>query len=145
MFHMATKSYVPRTGWNKDSPSFHTSDLSEENKDVITQFSLPNVTYIGSDSCCGCGFKHALIHGRQWLPVIDNEDSADIINNQIQLFNFIKNNLFDQEFVEIYGCWDGDFADQPEDKQEIALNDILEPDFYFKEGMLYIVKINNNC
>ena len=145
MFHMATKIDVPKIEWNKNLPAFNISDLSEENKDVLTHFNLPYVSYIGSDESCGCGFKHALKQDGQWLPVIDSEDSGDGFKNQRQLFDFIKDNLIDQEFIEIYGCWDGDFAELSEDKQEIELNDLLDPEFYFKERGLYIVKIKNNC
>ncbi len=145
MFHMATKINVPKIEWNKDLPAFNISDLSEENKDVLTHFNLPYVSYVGSDESCGCGFKHALRQDGLWLPVIGSEDSGDGFKNQRQLFDFINDNLIDQEFIEIYGCWDGDFAEPSEDKQEIELNDLLDPEFYFKERGLYIVKIKNNC
>ena len=145
MFHMATKINVPKIEWNKDLPAFNISDLSEVNKDVLTHFNLPYVSYIGSDESCGCGFKHALMQDGQWFPVIDSENSDDGFKNQKQLFDFIKGNLIDQEFIEIYGCWDGDFAELSQDKQEIELNDLLDPEFYFKERGLYIVKIKNNC
>ena len=145
MFHMATKINVPKIEWNKDLPAFNISDLSEVNKDVLTHFNLPYVSYIGSDESCGCGFKHALMQDGQWFPVIDSENSDDGFKNQKQLFDFIKGNLIDQEFIEIYGCWDGDFAEPSQDKQEIELNVLLDPEFYFKERGLYIVKIKNNC
>ena len=145
MFHMATKINVPKIEWNKDLPAFNISDLSEVNKDVLTHFNLPYVSYIGSDESCGCGFKHALMQDGQWFPVIDSENSDDGFKNQKQLFDFIKGNLIDQDFIEIYGCWDGDFAEPSQDKQEIELNDLLDPEFYFKERGLYIVKIKNNC
>lgn len=142
IFHIGTKINIPKIDWNFISPAFNVSNLSEENKDVMTHFSLPHVNYIGSDESCGCGFKHALRQNGQWLPVIDSKDS-DGFKNQKQLFDFIKDNLIDQEFIEIYGCWDGDFAELSEDKQVIGLHDLLAPDFYFKERGLYIVEIKN--
>ena len=57
MFHMATRTCVPIIEWNKNFPAFNTSELSEANKIVLNHFSLPNVTLIGSDESCGCGFS----------------------------------------------------------------------------------------
>ena len=77
MFHIATKTDIPRIDWNKNTPAFNTSDLSDKNKAVLTHFSLPFVTYIGTDESCGCGFRHALRHDGHWIPASDAEDSAD--------------------------------------------------------------------
>lgn len=145
MFHIATKTDIPKIEFNKDTPAFNTSDLSEKNKDVLAHFSLPFVTYIGSDESCGCGFRHALRQDGQWIATFDSEDSVDKYKNHRQLVNFIKTNLKDQEFFEIYGCWDGDFAEKSEDREEIELDDLLDPEFYFKERGLYIVRMKNNC
>jgi len=141
---MASKISVPIIEWNKNLPAFNTSKLLEDNKAVLNHFSLPNVTMIGSDESCGCGFRHALRQDEQWFSIIDSENSGNSFKNQRQLYDFIKVNLIDQEFIEIYGCWDGDFAEKYEDKQDIALKDILDPEFYFKERGLYVVRIKNN-
>jgi hypothetical protein len=46
--------------------------------------------------------------------------------------------------VELYGIWDGDLAEPPEAREEIALASILEPGFRLKERGFYGVLIPKN-
>jgi hypothetical protein len=102
------------------------------------------VTYIGSDEGCGCGFRHALFDKGQWLPVINDEGFDNNLQNHRQLFDFINDNLSDQDIIEIYGCWDGDFSERQEYKEEILLKDLLDTEFHFRERGLYTVLIRKN-
>lgn len=112
MLYIGTTKHIPRIPWDVNSPSFNTSDISEDEKNIILHFSLPYITYIGSEEGCGCGFRHALLEGKQWIPVVSTED-AGIMQSELQnhsyLFDFLNNNLYDEDIIEIYGCWDGDF------------------------------------
>ena len=35
--------------------------------------------------------------------------------------------------VELYGVWDGDFANAPKAQENMSVNDLLGPNFRFKE------------
>jgi len=39
--------------------------------------------------------------------------------------------------VELYGVWDGDFANGPQAQENISVNDLLGPNFRFKEQGFY--------
>jgi len=41
--------------------------------------------------------------------------------------------------VELYGVWDGDFANVPQAQENIAVDRLLDPYFYFKEQGFYKV------
>lgn len=41
--------------------------------------------------------------------------------------------------VELYGVWDGDFAKVPQAQENIPVDGLLDPDFYFKEQGFYKV------
>ena len=144
MLYLGTNVKVPGIEWNDNQPSFNVAELSEEDSCVSFHFSLPFISYIGSDHGCGCGFKHAILHNEKWMPVIEENTIENENQNQNQrlLFNYIKNYLSDQEFIEIYGCWDGDFAENTKVRMEVQLFELLSTDFYFLERGLYIVQIN---
>jgi len=44
--------------------------------------------------------------------------------------------------VELYGIWDGNFAEVPMAIEDISLETILKPDFRFKERGFYKVRLN---
>jgi hypothetical protein len=141
MFYIGTMTEIPKISLNKNLPALNTKDISAKESEVRKHLSLPCVAYIGSDEGCGCGFRHALLQDRQWFPVVDEEDNDSQLKNQRQLFNFIVDNLKDQDFVEIYGCWDGDLSMNIEFQDEIELAEILETNFYFKERGQYKIRL----
>src|SRR5258708_1703125 len=50
--------------------------------------------------------------------------------------------------VELYGVWDGDFANVPQVQESISVERLLDPDFYFKEQGFYrfcLEQTPNSC
>jgi len=43
--------------------------------------------------------------------------------------------------VELYGVWDGDFKNVPQAQENISIDTLLDPDFYFKEQGFYRVQL----
>ena len=43
--------------------------------------------------------------------------------------------------VELYGCWDGDYAEKTEGVRDIEPDAILAERFFFRERMLYRVAV----
>jgi hypothetical protein len=46
-----------------------------------------------------------------------------------------------EKTVELYGMWDGDFAEVPKARESISLQKLLHPDFRFKEQGFYMVNM----
>lgn len=103
----------------------------------------PYITYVGSDSGCGCEFRYALKEQHGWTPVAGEDEMQDksIKNNQDSLFKYITSNVSEGS-VQLYGCWDGDYDEQAESTEVIAIEEILDKDFYFKERGFYSITIS---
>jgi hypothetical protein len=102
------------------------------------------VQYIGSTSGCGCDFPHATLQNSSW-PEIGYQDlrypeRAAIENeNKQALVDLLR--ASGEPVVELYGVWDGDFAEEPRAHENITIEQILGPTFLFKERGFYRVAV----
>src|ERR1700757_4811817 len=94
MLHAGTSSPIPRSEWKKESPAIWVRPLVEGEERIRAHFSKPEVQYIGSTSCCGCDFPNAMFQGGDW-PEIE--------------FAQVDEEAIDEESVELYGVWAGDY------------------------------------
>lgn len=133
---------LPLIEWNKDQPAVHTANLQDDELEVLSRFTFPHILYVGSNEGCGCGFRHALAEGKNWLPVVNDDKDAQkaIQKNHIDLRQYLTDNTAGRS-VEIYGCWNGHVADCTNCVIDIRIEDLTREDFYFKEGSLYKVAI----
>jgi len=140
--YIGSKTALPKILWNKEHPRFNTRDLEDYEKNIPGCFSYPEVVYAGSDQGCGCGFRHALLTGAEWFPVISEDDQVTdkARKNHQDLFDFITSNIKDVKF-EIFACWNGDVDGGPQSVEEINCHDLINEGFYFKEGSLYTIVI----
>jgi hypothetical protein len=88
----------------------HTQALRECDAPVRAQFTLPHVVYVGSDTGCGCNFRHASYQQGCWPEEqsIDEEKAPVTQPNHESLVAFIRQHFTGEPFVELYGCWSGD-------------------------------------
>jgi hypothetical protein len=62
---------------------------------------------------------------------LDEEGLASDRFNRKALFELLQS--LDEKVIEIYVVWAGNYAREPKIREEIRLERILDPDFYFKE------------
>jgi hypothetical protein len=90
-----------------------------------------------------CGFVQVMFQGGGWPYFEDpGADEAETITERLncqKLFSLLEST--GDSTVELYGIWDGDFAEAPAAHDNIPLEAILEPDFRFKERGFYEVVI----
>jgi hypothetical protein len=147
MLYAGTTKALPLKGWNKDTPGLSVRALKENEADIRVHFSLPEVQNIGSTSNCGCDFPHVTLTRGEWIgypevEVDDPEWEASERFNREALVALLQG--CGEETVELYGVWLYDSIDlsKPENvRQDIALANILEPTFRFKERGLYRVGV----
>lgn len=120
--------------------------LTEQDDAVRAHFLLPEIQVIGSTSGCGCDFPHAIFQNQGW-PEIEYQEN---LNEDAQTASTHKHNrealvellrASGENVIELYGLWDGDFAEPTAAHENIALKTILEPSFRFKERGLYRVTV----
>ncbi|MFO0477206.1 MAG: hypothetical protein ACK50L_00300 [Bacteroidota bacterium] len=138
--YIATNKVMLTIPYDENNRSFNTEDIVDSEKSIKNILTLPNVKLLGSDQGCGCGFRHAMYDDNRWLDVLDDDETPFDNSNHEKLVDFIIKNNKDEKSVELFALWAGDIY-PAEHRETIKLNDILDPDFYFKERGLYTVEI----
>lgn len=144
VLYVASRSSPELIPWDEERPQFSTQTPSEHDAQALKrQFTLPVVTYLGSDQGCGCGFRHfpQEIDVQFEVPpnyFTDEVDDGDTTQpNHSALAEHLKNQFATEPFVELFRCWSGD-EDQPQRvTKEIYISKITEATFGFHERALY--------
>jgi DICT domain-containing protein len=141
LLYAATTKPLPRRAWEQDSPNLSVKSLASDEVAIKSHFSNPEVQFIGSTSGCGCDFPHEFIHDGTWLysdeDQIEAEEAADHRLNRERLYDLLRST--GDSTVELYGVWDGDFAQAPLAFESISAERILSPEFRLKEQGFYKV------
>jgi len=151
VLYVGTTNPLPRRKFDKDSADLPVESLTERDAGIKKHFSSPQVQYVGSSSACGCDFPFALFQSGGW-PEIEfyktaEKDELDIERDRIHrqnceaLVSLLR--ATGENVIELYGVWDGDFAVAPQAHDSIAVDNLLKPDFYFKEKGFYKVHLWN--
>jgi len=146
VFYAGTIKPIPRREWQKESTQLAVESLTDRDAPIRVHFNSPKVQYIGSTSRCGCDFPHAILQGGEWPTYFLGleEDATKLASDR-----FNREALFDllektgETTVELYGIWDGNFAESPKARESISLGRILDSNFWFKEQGFYAVKIGS--
>lgn len=135
--------------WRDEAPVVHVTELSDREKPIVVHFSKPNVQYVGSTSGCGCDFPHSMFQNGGWPWFEDDEEDEDDRETKARE----KRNLerlvallgaTGDASVELYGVWDGgfEFDTPPLNREEISVDEILQPNFHLKEQGFYTVLLS---
>jgi len=147
VLYVGTTNALPRRKFNKDAVDLPVESLAERDAGIMQHFSSPEVQYVGSSSSCGCDFPHAMFQNGGW-PEIEfyrdtEKDELDIARDMVHRQNcealVALLRTTGDKVVELYGVWDGDFANVPQARENISVDRLLDPDFYFKEQGFYKV------
>jgi hypothetical protein len=144
VLYAGTTKPIPRRDWQKDSTNLAVESLTDRDAPIRIHFSSPEVQYIGSTSRCGCDFPHAILQGGEWPTYFLGleEDVIKLASNRFNreaLVDLLKKT--DETAIELYGVWDGNFAEPPKARETISLERILDSDFWFKEQGFYTVNL----
>lgn len=145
MLYAATNNRLPLRPWDKENRALCVEPLKESETTVARYFTLPVVQYVGSDTCCGCGFPNQSLIGDQWTGDPDSEEpDPDGMGNLHALAKLIEES--GENSIELYGIWlskDEDFKKELIGVEAISFETILRPTFQFKERYLYKVNLAN--
>jgi hypothetical protein len=141
--YLGSEVRLPSIHYNSEQPAFNTKELEEQEKPVLQHFSMPHVLYVGSNTGCGCAFRHALYEKGQWVSVVW-EEGEEAVTSQLDhqgLVDYLKSS--DLQNVELYACWDGDYVLPAKHEETIRVDDLSHPDFFFKERGHYWITIGS--
>jgi len=142
VLYAGTARPLQQREWQIDATDLAVASLTERDAPIRMHFSHPEIQYIGSTSGCGCDFPHVTLQNGQW-PIYE-EIQKDV--KRIASDRYNRQALVDllqrtgEKTIELYGIWDGDFAEQPKSREALLLETILDPDFYFKEQGFYTIE-----
>jgi hypothetical protein len=146
VLYAGTIKPLPRREWQKESTQLAVQSLTDRDAPIRVHFNSPEVQYIGSTSGCGCDFPHSILQGGEWptyflgLEKDPTKLTSDSFNREA-LVGLLKK--INEKTVELYGLWDGNFAEPPKARESISLERILDSDFWFKEQGFYTVTIGS--
>jgi hypothetical protein len=148
VLYVGTRNPLPQKKWQKDAPVPSVEPLTDRDTPIKAHFSNPEVHYIGSTSGCGCDFPHATLQNGAWPEceyIAEGPEIAECVvsdrHNREALVDFLRKT--GDRVVELYGVWDGDFAEVPKAQESIMVEKILDSTFLFKERGFYKVTVRN--
>lgn len=149
ILHIASEHVLPRRAWNEQDRQVWISDVDERSEPVRMHFSLPDIAYLGSDVNCGCGFRHLSFQGGGWpeeyLVEAGTMETEGTQKNHQELHAVLIDALRHSGVVELYGCWDGDYAEKTEGVCDIEPDAIVAERFFFRERVLYRVAAGSSA
>jgi hypothetical protein len=132
MFYLASDYPLPTLAWDESRPGFHVAELTDRDEPVRRQFSKPCVYYAGSHEGCGCGFQYGEYES-------DSAELAATRESRRRLAEFVAIALQHQSEVELFACWDGDQAAEPEHRGRMRPADLARDPVYFQEKELLVI------
>jgi len=144
VLYLASDHPVPAIPWDEADRKLHTRDLDEHDRPVVRHFEKPFVKYMGSDQGCGCGFRQAgpnTAEWGNWIPK-DEEDLEEEQVNHRPLHSLLSGLLEKEAEIELFGCWNGDYAEPSNGCLIISPATILDKKFHFSERRCYVVTPN---
>jgi hypothetical protein len=130
--YIASRSLLPLVPFRESAPAFNVTELTANERRVLTHLVLPHVRQAGSHTSCGCGFNE----GREHLEDHDDPaERADALESSARLARYVREHGVEQ----IYSCWSGD-EDRPQEfERHITPEDLVGDDFFFRERELLII------
>jgi hypothetical protein len=135
--YVASDYPLPTWPFDRVRPGFHVAELSEHETPVRRHFSKPFVYYVGSHESCGCGFQYGEYEGFE-----DDADLPEKRESRRRLAEFLAVALQHQPTVEVFACWSGDEAAEPEHRGRIRPADLVGERTFFREKELLVVSEN---
>jgi hypothetical protein len=132
MVYVASDYPLPTVAWDETRPRFHVTELSGRDEPVRRQFSKPWVYYVGSHEGCGCGFQYGEFEE-------DDAAWAAAQDSRRRLAEFLAVALQHQVAVELFACWDGDQAAEPEHRGRVRPVNLMHDRTSFREKELLVV------
>ncbi len=142
--HLGTRT-VPSAVPHPDGPPQFWVNLAPRNDEVVRwHFTLPVLSYLGSDTGCSCGYRNITFQnggwGAEWFYQNDPDWIGGNQNNHDALAAYLRRLLEMEPFVELYGCWEGEWAEPELHRGEATPDLMADPKFVFRSRGFYLVQ-----
>ena len=135
--YLAADGPLPLVEWQAEAPGFYIIDLETDNDRLVrAQFTVPHVYFAGSHSHCGCGFNY----GRIAQFERDPEELVRKHNSLAAMSEYLAHEIGRVGEIELFACWDGDQAADPEIHRALTPGSLLGEHFFFHARELSLVR-----
>jgi hypothetical protein len=143
LLYAGTSVPIARREWVKESPDLSVGSLTDYDAAIRSHFTTPEVQAIGSTSGCGCDFPHLIYQNGGWPAYLEAEVDEERLESDRLNRESLAELLGDtsESYVELYGVWAGNFAEEPRSREAVSVESIRCADFYFKERGFYRVNL----
>ena len=100
---------VDLISWTEQAPAFNVKAIEPRESTVARQFTKPHIYYVGAHTRCACGF----VYGQPFPPPDNKSDEAAARVSVAALQQWLHDCVDDLGEVELYACWEGDWAAEP--------------------------------
>jgi hypothetical protein len=139
VYYLGTDSEAPLFPvWDKAAPAFYVASVGDNELERVRN-KLPhrNLRYLGSHNGCGCGFRSY----RDGILISEKADATDTNGDHFALTQYLRELPSSSRQSQIFGCWSGDEGEPVEFERTIAPEEILNPNFGFKEREIVTLEI----
>jgi hypothetical protein len=109
--------------WREDARGFNVSEPQPREAGVRQQFTLPHVYALGAATHCGCGFTEG--------QGVEQEE----VDRACADFAAYVADAAALGPLELYVCWEGDWAKPPLRRARLRPDDLASPRAWFEEGL----------
>lgn len=132
--YLASDNKIETEEWKEKNPKVGISSKSDISFGEEEKFKKENIYFVYSTEGCGCGFRQKF--DVEYSDFFETVQKVEKDKNQQQLFELMQKVLKNEEYIELFGCWDGDQESEIEFRREIKLIELLEESFFFREKEL---------
>ena len=118
VLYLASDVTLPAVGWNQEKPAFNVEPISPAESPVSRQFARRYLYVVGSHTLCGCGFDRDQADPQHRDELLDIERSLGSLREYLREAVAIAGEL------ELYACWDGDQAAEPDHRWSLTPDDV---------------------
>ena len=118
VLYLASDVTLPAIGWDQRKPGFNVQQISPAESPVSRQFARRYLYVVGSHTLCGCGFDRDQANPQHPEELSDAERSLGSLREYLWGAVAIAGEL------ELYACWDGDQAAEPDHRLSLTPDDV---------------------
>lgn len=117
VLYLASDVTLPAIGWDEGKPAFNVEAIQAESP-VSRQFARRYLYAVGSHTLCGCGFD------RDQADLQHPEELRDTERSLGSLREYLREAVAIAGELELYACWDGDQAAEPDHRWSLTPDDV---------------------
>lgn len=118
VLYLASDVPLPTVQWDSRRPAFNVQQIPRAESPVSRQFARQHLYVVGSHTLCGCGFDRTQANLDHPDELVETEQSLG------SLKTYLRDAVAMAGELELYSCWDGDQAAEPDHRWALTLDDV---------------------